>query len=378
SAPYSADTWYYFALVFDGNGGAGAQGLTTFLIPLDGSSLTPSDIAANKSALAPSDVDFGSTAAATIGSPSAMEVGGAANSETQMADVAIWNTALSDSQILTLANGRQSNRSAISATIDGTGTLELAGPDPATGNRAGELSVVNTSTAAVGLLISGKSEVVSAVDGTGTTVVNPGSNLTANHIVQGALVIGGTATNPATVTIAASDASGNPAGAATPLSVIAGSDAAGSAAQPEIAGANQSVGSGPQISPSQAAPPSSTTLFADSLAASGSGRVVAAVASPNFAALTETGDHSLALAPTAPADELAEPAPTQIASGRRQQAEVAATSAPSVSMSSAAIDAILAEGDSSYSWATVCGSPADDLLSTGLFKTLGQVPQPMI
>jgi hypothetical protein len=44
----------------------------------------------------------------------------------------------------------------------------------------------------------------------GTTQVNAGSDLTANHIIQTALVIGGTINNPGLVTINASDASGNP------------------------------------------------------------------------------------------------------------------------------------------------------------------------
>jgi hypothetical protein len=48
------------------------------------------------------------------------------------------------------------------------------------------------------------------IEGPGNLTVNAGSSLTANHIVQSALVIGGTAGSPATVTIAASDSSGNP------------------------------------------------------------------------------------------------------------------------------------------------------------------------
>ena len=46
----------------------------------------------------------------------------------------------------------------------------------------------------------------------GTTQVNAGSDLTADHIIQSALVIGGAAMNNASVTIDASDASGNPLG----------------------------------------------------------------------------------------------------------------------------------------------------------------------
>ena len=48
------------------------------------------------------------------------------------------------------------------------------------------------------------------VEGPGNLTVDAGSSLTASHIVQSALVIGGAAGSPATVTIAASDSSGNP------------------------------------------------------------------------------------------------------------------------------------------------------------------------
>jgi hypothetical protein len=62
--------------------------------------------------------------------------------------------------------------------------------------------------------------------------VNAGSDLTASHIIQSALVIGGTAKNPGLVTIDASDADGNPLASpllATPLPspsgpIVAGAD----------------------------------------------------------------------------------------------------------------------------------------------------------
>jgi hypothetical protein len=47
-------------------------------------------------------------------------------------------------------------------------------------------------------------------DGSGTAQVNAGSDLTANRIIQEALVIGGTKSSPGLVTIDASDVSGNP------------------------------------------------------------------------------------------------------------------------------------------------------------------------
>jgi hypothetical protein len=61
-------------------------------------------------------------------------------------------------------------------------------------------------------LITAEAQVVGAIDGAGTTQVNAGSNLTADHIIQNALIIGGAAGSPALVTIDASDASGNPRG----------------------------------------------------------------------------------------------------------------------------------------------------------------------
>jgi alpha-L-arabinofuranosidase len=48
------------------------------------------------------------------------------------------------------------------------------------------------------------------IQGTGNLTVNAGSSLTASHIIQSALVIGGTAGSFGMVTIGASDASGNP------------------------------------------------------------------------------------------------------------------------------------------------------------------------
>ncbi len=48
------------------------------------------------------------------------------------------------------------------------------------------------------------------LDGSGTTRLNAGSDLTATHIIQSALVIGGTSKSPGLVTIDASDALGNP------------------------------------------------------------------------------------------------------------------------------------------------------------------------
>ena len=97
----------------------------------------------------------------------------------------------------------------VRATIAADATLELAGSISALSSGTSRANIVNDS-AAPGLLISGTQQQVGAIDGVGITQVTAGSDLTAHRIIQTALIIGGTAENPATVTIDAADALGNP------------------------------------------------------------------------------------------------------------------------------------------------------------------------
>ena len=101
----------------------------------------------------------------------------------------------------------------MSAVVSSTATLELAGVVSAFSSNisaAHRVDVTNNSTAAAGLLISGKNQQVGGIGGTGITSVAAGGSLTANHIIQTALIISGTAGSPGLVTVDASDASGNP------------------------------------------------------------------------------------------------------------------------------------------------------------------------
>jgi T5SS/PEP-CTERM-associated repeat protein/autotransporter-associated beta strand protein len=95
----------------------------------------------------------------------------------------------------------------VTATVNDSAILELAGSVSALSSASHRVNVVNNSTAAAGLLVSGIHQQVGNIDGPGITQVNAGSDLTANHIVQAALVIGGTSGAHGLVTI---DASGNP------------------------------------------------------------------------------------------------------------------------------------------------------------------------
>jgi fibronectin-binding autotransporter adhesin len=108
-----------------------------------------------------------------------------------------------------VASGAATVGTGVTATVSSSATLELAGSASALSGGANRVNVTNNS-AAPGILVSGTHQQVGNIDGSGTTQVIAGSDLTANHIIQGALTIGGTAGSPAIVTIDASDASGNP------------------------------------------------------------------------------------------------------------------------------------------------------------------------
>ncbi len=99
----------------------------------------------------------------------------------------------------------------VAATVASGATLELAGSVSALSSASNRVNITNNSTSA-GILVSGIHQQVGGIDGNGTTQVNAGSDLTANHIIQNALIISGVAGNPGQVTIDASDASGNPLG----------------------------------------------------------------------------------------------------------------------------------------------------------------------
>jgi fibronectin-binding autotransporter adhesin len=108
-----------------------------------------------------------------------------------------------------VVSGTPTIGTAVTATVSSGATLELAGSVSALANGANRVNITNNSNAP-GILVSGTHQQVGNIDGSGTTQVNAGSDVTANHIVQGALVIGGTSKSFGLVTIDASDALGNP------------------------------------------------------------------------------------------------------------------------------------------------------------------------
>jgi hypothetical protein len=109
-----------------------------------------------------------------------------------------------------LPRGSATVGTGVQAVLVGSATLELAGAGSALSSGPNRANILNSSSASAGLLVSGTNQQVGFINGTGTTQVNASSDLTANHIVQSALIVGGTSGSSGLVTIAASDASGNP------------------------------------------------------------------------------------------------------------------------------------------------------------------------
>ncbi len=126
------------------------------------------------------------------------------------------------------ASGPATVGTGVTASIASGATLELAGSASALADGANRATIMNNSQQSSGgsLLVSGTNQQVGPINGTGDTVVSAGASLTANSIVQNALVISGAQGSAGLVTIAPSDASGNSLADASGLA-LAGSLASG-------------------------------------------------------------------------------------------------------------------------------------------------------
>ncbi len=134
--------------------------------------------------------------------------------------------------------------SGVTVQVASGAQLELANSGAALSDGTHVANVNNDSqVTGGGLLVSGNNQRVGRIQGAGNVVVAAGSSLTANSIVQSALNIAGSSGSLGRVTIAPSDASGNPlvdlepaAGAASSLNSIEGfeSDGGSAAGLPEL------------------------------------------------------------------------------------------------------------------------------------------------
>jgi hypothetical protein len=88
----------------------------------------------------------------------------------------------------------------LTLSLDATQNVTLNPPAGTVWSDSNSLSISGTGSFTIG----------GGIEGVGDLSVGAGGRFTASHIIQGALVIGGTAGSPAIVTIAASDSAGNP------------------------------------------------------------------------------------------------------------------------------------------------------------------------
>jgi autotransporter-associated beta strand protein len=161
----------------------------------------------------------------------------------------------------------------VTATVSNNATLELAGTTTALANGVNRVDVANNGNLNIGNTVVTPTTVqqVGAIDGTGATGVEASASLTANHIVQGTLAIGGTdATNFGLATIDASDASGNPLSSSGGGLALAGSLAP-----------SDSFGSGAGGSSSLASDAGGSSGGASSLGGTSAGSGSAAVPEPS-------------------------------------------------------------------------------------------------
>jgi autotransporter-associated beta strand protein len=125
----------------------------------------------------------------------------------------------------------------VTATVSDSAVLELAGTvaalDPVVVK--GRADIKNNSNASAGLLVTGQNQQVGGINGSGTTQVNADAQLTANHIIQSALVIGGNAGHSALVVIDPSDSTGAPL-ASTSSMAAGGTPPAGSLSATMLSG----------------------------------------------------------------------------------------------------------------------------------------------
>ena len=90
----------------------------------------------------------------------------------------------------------------VGTTVNEDGTLQLSGNISALSGGSNGTDITNDSSATAGIFVSGTNQAVGNIDGTGNLVLDAGSDLTANSVIQNSLVIGA----GATLTIAPSGA----------------------------------------------------------------------------------------------------------------------------------------------------------------------------
>ena len=135
--------------------------------------------------------------------------------------VANSSIAVNAGELKFAATGGSANISnGVTITVASSATLELAGTVPALTGGPNGVAIINSGTGSAGVVVSGSNQLAGAITGSGTVTVDAAGSLTANSIIQGALIIG----SGGTFTLDPSDANGNP---------LAG-EGAGAGSQPAV------------------------------------------------------------------------------------------------------------------------------------------------
>jgi large repetitive protein len=245
----------------------------------------------------------------------------------------------------TIVIGATTTMPSTTITVGTTATYNLTGAAPT----GGPAQIVNNSSADVGLFVTGANQ-VAGIDGTGNLAIGAGGSLIANHIIQNSLVIGGSAANPATVTIAASDSDGNPLASAAASSATA-SGFALSSAQSAV-GQSTAV----QAAAVRSEPPQSDIVS----------QPIAGPAKPSPAALTSAPETPHSSPPTDPAAKPSELVSStsgletrEVASAAKARGDFGSWNQPS-----AAVDAVFED----HGVPTIVDDDLLDLIGSGIGK----------
>jgi autotransporter-associated beta strand protein len=105
--------------------------------------------------------------------------------------------------VLTAQAGSQVIAPGTTITVSNTASLLLSGTLSDLGSATvNPVKIINNSASPVGVSVAGTNQQVGEIDGTGTTFISAGDDLTVGHLIQGSLVINGAADSHSTVTIA--------------------------------------------------------------------------------------------------------------------------------------------------------------------------------
>jgi hypothetical protein len=108
-----------------------------------------------------------------------------------------------------VTSGAATIGSSVTANVSEGATLELAGSVSALAAGPSRVFITNNSTVA-GVIVTGTNQRTGPIEGSGNLTITAAADLTADHILQSAIIVQGTPGALGRLTIAASDSTGSP------------------------------------------------------------------------------------------------------------------------------------------------------------------------